>query len=37
MNKLEQVHQLLEQKKLDAVVILSDFNRRYLSEFTGTS
>ena len=37
MNKLEQVHQLLQQKKLDAVVILSDFNRRYLSEFTGTS
>lgn len=37
MNKLEQVQQLLKSKKLDAIVILSDYNRRYLSEFTGTS
>ncbi|MCH8645858.1 aminopeptidase P family protein [Staphylococcus lugdunensis] len=38
MSKLSQVRQqILDAKKLDAIVILSDFNRRYLSGFTGTS
>ncbi|MCU5746350.1 aminopeptidase P family protein [Staphylococcus sp. SQ8-PEA] len=37
MTRLERIDQLLEQKNLDAVVVLSDFNRRYLSQFTGTS
>lgn len=35
--KFEKVKQLLEDKKLDAVVILSPYNRRYLSLFTGSS
>ncbi|OHO70318.1 peptidase M24 [Staphylococcus sp. HMSC036D05] len=37
MNKLEQVHEILNHKRLDAMIVLSDFNRRYLSGFTGTS
>lgn len=37
MNKLEQVHNILNHKRLDAVIVLSDYNRRYLSGFTGTS
>lgn len=37
MNKLKQVHEILEHKRLDALIVLSDFNRRYLSGFTGTS
>lgn len=37
MDRLEQVKQLLSDKHLDALVVLSDFNRRYLSQFTGTS
>lgn len=35
--KFEKVNQLLENKSLDAIVILSQHNRRYLSNFTGTS
>ncbi|MBU5270861.1 M24 family metallopeptidase [Staphylococcus caprae] len=37
MNKLEQVHEILNHKRLDAMIVLSEFNRRYLSGFTGTS
>lgn len=37
MSRISQVHRILEQKHLDAVIILSDFNRRYLSGFSGTS
>ncbi|ARQ07010.1 Putative peptidase [Macrococcoides canis] len=35
--KIEKVRHLLEEKQLDAVVILSPYNRRYLSGFTGSS
>ena len=35
MNKLAKVQDLLDVQQLDALVILSD--RRYLSDFTGTS
>ncbi|MCJ1656290.1 aminopeptidase P family protein [Staphylococcus sp. NRL 16/872] len=37
MDKLAKIHELLNQQDLDAVVILSDYNRRYVSDFTGTS
>ena len=37
MSRITQVHRILEQKHLDAIIILSDYNRRYLSGFTGTS
>ncbi|MCG3401033.1 aminopeptidase P family protein [Staphylococcus massiliensis] len=37
MNKLENVKNILKEKDLDALIILSDFNRRYVSNFTGTS
>ena len=37
MNKLAKVQDLLDVQQLDALVILSDYNRRYLSDFTGTS
>ena len=36
MNKLAKVQDLLDVQQLDALVILSDYNRRYLSDFTGT-
>ncbi|GGB04964.1 peptidase M24 [Macrococcus hajekii] len=35
--KFEKLNQLLSDKNLDAVVILSPYNRRYLSLFTGSS
>ena len=37
MDKLTKVREILKQQNLDAIVILSDYNRRYLSGFTGTS
>ncbi|MGV3127780.1 M24 family metallopeptidase [Staphylococcus simulans] len=37
MSKNEKVIELLSQNNLDALVVLSDYNRRYLSGFTGTS
>ena len=37
MTNIEQVRKILEQKNLEAVIVLSDYNRRYLSGFTGTS
>ena len=37
MNKLAKVKDILDVQQLDALVILSDYNRRYLSDFTGTS
>ncbi|PTE68265.1 peptidase M24 family protein [Staphylococcus devriesei] len=37
MDKLTKVREILKQQNLDAFVILSDYNRRYLSGFTGTS
>ena len=33
MNKLAKVQDLLDVQQLDALVILSDYNRRYLSDF----
>ncbi|WP_414055027.1 M24 family metallopeptidase [Macrococcus equi] len=35
--KFEKLNQLLKDKNLDAIIILSPYNRRYLSGFTGTS
>lgn len=35
--RLKKVKALLERKQLDGIVILTDFNRRYLSGFTGSS
>ncbi|MCI2774466.1 M24 family metallopeptidase [Staphylococcus petrasii] len=37
MDKIAKIHDLLNKQELDAIVILSDYNRRYISEFTGTS
>ena len=37
MNKLRKVQDIIEHKHLDAIIVLSDYNRRYLSDFTGTS
>ena len=37
MIKFDKVQQLLEREKLDALLIMSSYNRRYLSNFTGTS
>ena len=37
MDKLAKVRHILESENLDALVILSDYNRRYISDFTGTS
>ncbi|MCE4956094.1 M24 family metallopeptidase [Macrococcoides caseolyticum] len=35
--KFEKLNQLMNDKQLDAMVIISPFNRRYLSGFTGSS
>lgn len=35
--KINNLRKVMKQKDLDAVVVLSSFNRRYLSGFTGTS
>ncbi|UBH12275.1 M24 family metallopeptidase [Macrococcus armenti] len=35
--KIEKVRNLLRERQLDAIVVLSPFNRRYLSGFTGSS
>lgn len=37
MIKFEKVNALLEEKNLDAILIMSDYNRRYLTGFTGSS
>ena len=37
MSRITQVHRIFKTKHLDAIIILSDYNRRYLSGFTGTS
>ena len=37
MSRIEKVNQIISEKNLDALVVLSDYNRRYLSGFTGTS
>lgn len=37
MDKLAKVRHILESENLDALIILSDYNRRYISDFTGTS
>ncbi|ARJ51934.1 M24 family metallopeptidase [Staphylococcus lutrae] len=36
-NRLQKIRTLIHDKHLDGIVVLSDFNRRYLSGFTGTS
>ena len=35
--KFTNLRKVMEQKGLDAIVVLSPYNRRYLSGFTGTS
>lgn len=35
--KINKLREVMNQKGLEAVVILSPYNRRYLSGFTGTS
>ena len=37
MTRIEKLNSAIKLKHLEAVVVLSDFNRRYLSGFTGTS
>lgn len=37
MTRIEKLNSAIKSKHLEAVVVLSDFNRRYLSGFTGTS
>jgi Xaa-Pro aminopeptidase len=37
MFKYDKVRELLKDKQLDALIIMSDYNRRYLSSFTGSS
>lgn len=37
MSKIDKLNHLFSEKDLDAIVVLSDYNRRYLSGFTGTS
>lgn len=37
MIKYDKVRALLEKQQLDALLIMSDYNRRYLSGFTGSS
>ncbi|EHJ07647.1 M24 family metallopeptidase [Staphylococcus simiae] len=37
MTRISKVREILNQKHLDAIIIMSDYNRRYLSGFTGTS
>lgn len=37
MSRISKLNSVLKEKHLEAVVILSDYNRRYLSGFTGTS
>lgn len=37
MIKYEKVNTLLEEKNIDAILIMSDYNRRYLTGFTGSS
>ncbi|MDO5374714.1 MAG: aminopeptidase P family protein [Staphylococcus rostri] len=36
-HRIEQARHILEQQQLDALLVLTDYNRRYLSGFTGTS
>ncbi|MBF7017033.1 M24 family metallopeptidase [Staphylococcus durrellii] len=37
MRRTNQLNTYIQEKHLDGVIVLSDFNRRYLSGFTGTS
>lgn len=37
MIKFDKVQQLIDRENLDALLIMSDYNRRYLSDFTGSS
>ena len=37
MTRIDKLNSALETKHLEAIVVLTDFNRRYLSGFTGTS
>lgn len=36
-HRIEQARDILKTQQLDALLVLTDFNRRYLSGFTGTS
>ncbi|MCS4485512.1 M24 family metallopeptidase [Staphylococcus americanisciuri] len=36
-HRIEKARQILKDQQLDALLVLTDFNRRYLSGFTGTS
>ncbi|AMY04701.1 aminopeptidase P family protein [Staphylococcus condimenti] len=37
MSKVDKLRYLFSEKNLDAIIVLSDYNRRYISGFTGTS
>lgn len=37
MSRIDKLNSFMNEKGLDAVIVLSDYNRRYLSGFTGTS
>lgn len=37
MIKFDKVQQLIERENLDALLVMSSYNRRYLSDFTGSS
>lgn len=37
MNRIDKLKTSLKTKHLEAIIVLSDYNRRYLSGFTGTS
>lgn len=37
MIKFDKIQQLIDRENLDALLIMSDYNRRYLSDFTGSS
>jgi len=37
LNRIEKLKSALKTKHLEAIIVLSDYNRRYLSGFTGTS
>ncbi|GAB3987915.1 aminopeptidase P family N-terminal domain-containing protein [Plantactinospora veratri] len=37
MSKLTKIQETLGKEKIEAVLVTSEFNRRYVSGFTGTS
>ena len=37
MIKIDKVRELIDSEGIDALLVMSDYNRRYLSGFTGSS